>query len=192
MNARRRAPGCTPGKRQGGGLERSARSCFEVVFSADFLAEQRRVCSCAEVIGSVAKWLCCPLREATSAALPYTRRAGFLVVPESTRPVQPRSTQPPAPQPPKGTLLQQQYYCGAPHSRKRAMQQISCCRKQFARGATSSTCNIGAKQRTSVIEQCSKTIVGSDWPEMPLRHASNPCDPFSLCASANCCVPGPP
>ena len=34
-----------------------------------------------------------PLREATSAALPYTRRAGFLVVPESTRPVHPRSTQ---------------------------------------------------------------------------------------------------
>ena len=99
---------------------------------------------------------------------------------------------PPPPAPPKGTLLQQQYYCGAPHSRKRAMQQNSCCRKQFARGATSSTCNIGAKQRTSVIEQCSKTIVGSDWPEMPLRHASNPCDPFSLCASANCCVPGPP
>ena len=26
----------------------------------------------------------------------------------------------------------------------------------------------------------------------PLRHASNPCGPISLCASANCCVPGPP
>ena len=26
----------------------------------------------------------------------------------------------------------------------------------------------------------------------PLRHASRPCGPFSLCASANSCVPGPP
>ena len=51
------------------------------------------------IIGSVAKWLCCPLREATSAALPYTRRAGFLVLPESTRPVQPRSTEPQPPSP---------------------------------------------------------------------------------------------
>ena len=40
-------------------------------------------------IGSVAKWQCCPLREATSAALPYTRRAGFWAVHKSTRPVQP-------------------------------------------------------------------------------------------------------
>ena len=46
------------------------------------------------LIGSVAKWLCCPLREATSAALPYTRRAGFWAVAGSTRPVEPRSTQP--------------------------------------------------------------------------------------------------
>ena len=51
------------------------------------------------IIGSVAKWLCCPLREATSAALPYTRRAGLWAVAGSTRPVQPRSTQPPAPSP---------------------------------------------------------------------------------------------
>ena len=51
------------------------------------------------IVGSVAKWLCCPLREATSAALPYTRRAGFLVLPESTRPVQPRSTEPQPPSP---------------------------------------------------------------------------------------------
>ena len=46
------------------------------------------------VIGSMAKWLCSPLGEATSAALPYTRRAGFWACTESTRPVQPRSTQP--------------------------------------------------------------------------------------------------
>ena len=45
------------------------------------------------LIGSMAKWLCCPLREATSAALLYTRRAGFWAVHKSTRPVQPRSTQ---------------------------------------------------------------------------------------------------
>ena len=48
-------------------------------------------------LGSVAKWLCCPLREATSAALPYTRRAGLWAAAGSTRPVQPRSTQPPSP-----------------------------------------------------------------------------------------------
>ena len=53
------------------------------------------------VVGSVAKWQCCPLREATSAALPYTRRAGFWVVHESTRPVGPRSTQPQPPSPQK-------------------------------------------------------------------------------------------
>ena len=44
------------------------------------------------IIGSVAKWQCGPLREATSAALPDTRRAGFWAVHESTRPVQPRSS----------------------------------------------------------------------------------------------------
>ena len=30
-----------------------------------------------------------------------------------------------------------------------------------------------------------------DWLQTPLRHASNPCGSFSLCASAKCCVPGP-
>ena len=35
-------------------------------------------------------------------------------------------------------------------------------------------------------------IVGSVLKVSPLRHASNPCGPFSLCASANCCVLGPP
>ena len=54
----------------------------------------------AELFESVAKWQCCSLREATSAALPYTRRAGFWEVHESTRPVQPRSTQPQPPSPP--------------------------------------------------------------------------------------------
>ena len=55
----------------------------------------------AELCESVAKWQCCSLREATSAALPCTRRTGFWVAHESIRPVQPRSTQPqpPSPQP---------------------------------------------------------------------------------------------
>ena len=57
------------------------------------------------LIGSVAKWQCCPLREATSAALPYTRRAGFWAVHKSTRPVQPRSTQPQPPAPSVSTNL---------------------------------------------------------------------------------------
>ena len=65
----------------------------------------------------MAKWQCCPLREATSAALPYTRRAGSWAVHKSTRPVQPRSTQPqpPAPAPsPKGTLLCKEHPAPSP------------------------------------------------------------------------------
>ena len=123
------------------------------------------------LIGSVAKWLCCPLREATSAALPYTRRAGFLVLPESTRPVQPRSTQPqpPSPSPPKGTLL------GWPESTRPVQPrstepQPPSPKRNFTRGGVLSR---------------------SDWLQTPLRHASNPCGSFSLRASANWCVLGP-
>ena len=57
------------------------------------------------IFGSVAKWQCCSLREATSAALPYTRRAGLWAVAESTRPVQPTSTQPPAPSPKRNFMV---------------------------------------------------------------------------------------
>ena len=69
--------------------QRTPRIQMQHQFQQDFLG----VIALMEMIGSVAKWQCCSLREATSAALPYTRRAGFWAVHESTRPVQPRSTQ---------------------------------------------------------------------------------------------------
>ena len=75
--------------RSGLGLEKCSKT-------AGFLLGGGRI-----FIGSVAKWLCCPLREATSAALPYTRRAGIWACTESTRPAQPRSTEPQPSQPQK-------------------------------------------------------------------------------------------
>ena len=138
------------------------------------------------MIGSVAKRLCCPLREeGTSAALSYTRRAGFWAVPGSTRPVEPRAPSPPAPspQPPPKELYSRKVAFSRRISLSYSLcvlQKQSLLRQQYA------------GQRASVMEQRSSTVVGSNWPEMPLRHAPNPCGLFSLCASANCCVPGPP
>ena len=138
-----------------------------------------------QLVGNVAKWLCCPLREATSAALPYTRRAGFLACTESTRPVQPRSTQPPAPSPsPKRNFYR--------IPRESLYIAVYCC----IRGYIVVYCIYLCILFSTVVYRCillyTAIIVGSVATVSPLRHASNPCGPFSLCASANCCVPGPP
>ena len=103
----------TSGVRQGwyvrgtsGLLRQGARQGY--VRSASAAKVKRRRFRWSPIVGSVAKWLCCPLREATSAALPYTRQAGFWAVHKSPRPVQPRSTQP---QPPAPSPSPNVYFC---------------------------------------------------------------------------------
>ena len=121
------------------------------------------------MFGSVAKWLCCPLREATSAALPYTRRTGFWVVPGSTRPVQPRAPSPPAPSPP--APQKELYSRKVAFSRRISLSYKLALRVTKTIFTSPAICYAG--QRASVMEQRSSTVVGSNWPEMPLRHGGN-------------------
>ena len=57
------------------------------------------------------------------------------------------------------------------------------------RCATTSLFGVGGSGRRP-LEFTREGVLG-DWLQTPLRHASNPCGPFSLRASASWCVLGP-